>query len=82
MRVERKDFVSSFDRYVQIISFATKNKRRIGSKEVSELVGVHQRSAQRYLTQLKDYGYLICDGESPAGYVPTEKTKEIFGVKA
>lgn len=82
MSRKRKTFVNSFDRYVQIISSAASNKRRIGSKEVSELLGVHRRSAQRCLIQLEDYGYLISDGECPTGYVLTEKAKEIFGVTA
>lgn len=82
MSGKRKTFINSFDRYAQIVSFATRNKRRIGSKEVSELLGVHRRSAQRHLIQLEDYGYLISDSERPIGYMPTEKAKEILGVKA
>lgn len=82
MSGKRKTFINSFDRYVQIVSFVTRNNRRIGSEEVSELLGVHRRSAQRYLIQLEDYGYLISDGECPTGYMPTGKAKEIFGVMA
>ncbi|MGY5391985.1 hypothetical protein [Acinetobacter sp. NigerLNRRAM0016] len=77
-----KKFATAFDCYVQIISFAVKNNRRIWSKEIASLAGVHIRSAQRYLHQLEDQGYLEGDGEYPIGYLPTDKAKNIFGVKS
>jgi Mn-dependent DtxR family transcriptional regulator len=82
MSDRRPNFADSFDRYAQIVSFATKNKRRIWSKDVSELLSVHQRSAQRYLIQLEKKGYLVGDGEYPIGYMPSEKAKQLFGVTA
>lgn len=79
MSKKRPHFATSFDRYVQIVCLALKNKRRIWSKEVSDLLGVHQRSAQRYLIQLEQQGYLIGDGEYPIGYMPSIKAKQLFG---
>ena len=75
-------FAIAFDRFVQIISFATSSNRRIWSKEVSGLLGVHQRSAQRYLLQLEQQGYLVGDGERPIGYIPSDKAKQLFRVNA
>lgn len=75
-------FAVAFDRYVQIIGFAAKNNRRIGSKSISELLGCHQRSAQRYLIQLEAQGYLVGDKETPQGFKPSNKAKQLFGVNA
>lgn len=47
------NFSTAFDRYVQIVSFAVHNKRRIDSKSVSKLTNACLRSAQRYLMQLE-----------------------------
>lgn len=75
-------FCDAFDRYAQIISFAVHNKRRIDSRSVSDLTNVCLRSAQRYLIQLEDRGYLVGDGETPQGFKPSKKAKQLFGVVA
>lgn len=72
-------FAVAFDRYAQIISFAVRNKRRVDSKSVSELTNVCLRSAQRYLIQLEGQGYLVGDKETPQGFKPSEKAKQLFG---
>jgi len=79
---ERTNFAVLFDRYAQIINFAANNKRRIGSKDVSNLLDASQRSAQRYLIQLEQQGYLVSDGAHPIGYTPSVKAKKIFMVTA
>ena len=72
-------FSIAFDRYAQIISFAVQNNRRIDSRSVSELTSVCLRSAQRYLTQLEQQGYLVGDKETPQGFKPSNKAKQLFG---
>lgn len=74
------NFSTAFDRYVQIVSFAVHNKRRIDSKSASKLTNVCLRSAQRYLIQLEEKGYLVGDKETPQGFIPTDKAKQLFGV--
>lgn len=80
MNRQRIDFANSFDRYVQIVSFAVNNKRRIDSKSVADLTGSCRRSAQRYLAQLEEAGYLFSDKTSPKGFPPTEKANLFFGL--
>lgn len=74
-------FVHAFDSFAQIIGLALKTNGRIWSKEVSEQTGVCIRSAQCYLAQLEDYGYLYSDKNTPCGYQPTAKAKQLFEVK-
>jgi hypothetical protein len=72
-------FGVAFDRYAQIMSFATRNSCRIDSRRVAELTNVCLRSAQRYLIQLEKQGYLIGDNEIPRGFRPSDKAKQLFG---
>lgn len=78
---KKMKFVHAFDCFAQIIGLALKTNGRIWSKDVSEQTGVCIRSAQRYLAQLEDYGYLYSDKNTPCGYRPTAKAKQLFEVK-
>ena len=75
-------FVFAFDCFVQIIGNSTKSNLRVGSKEVAEQLNIKLRTAQRYLSQLEQIGYLVGDDAIPRGYRPTEKAKKLFGGEA
>jgi hypothetical protein len=55
-----------------------------GKTSVSDVLGwtgKTRRTAQRYLNQLEQAGYVMRDDATPAGFTPTEKTKQIFTIK-
>lgn len=54
---------------------------KTSTNDVLGWTGKTRRSAQRYLTQLEKAGYVTRDDSNPAGYTPTEKTKQIFTIK-
>ena len=78
--MRNKSHVEHFNTYAQIISFAVNNKRRIGTNDLIQLVGLSPRSSQRHLSELAEAGWLIKDNCSPKGYVPSDKAKQLFGV--
>ena len=54
---------------------------RISTQDCADIIGLHRRSAQRYLADLERLGYLVGDGCVPIGYRATDKTKQLFRVK-
>ncbi|WP_353168708.1 hypothetical protein [Acinetobacter sp.] len=76
----KRTHVEHFDMFAQIISFAVNNKRRIGTNDLIQLVGLSPRSSQRHLSDLAEAGWLIKDNCTPRGYVPTDKAKKLFKV--
>lgn len=72
----------AFDCFAQIIGNSIKSNVRVGSKEVAGQLNIKLRTAQRYLSQLEQIGYLVGDDANPRGYRPTEKAKKLFGGEA
>ncbi|MBK0062171.1 MULTISPECIES: hypothetical protein [unclassified Acinetobacter] len=79
--MRNKSHIDRFDTYLQIISFAIENKRRISSSDLIQEMGLTLRSAQRYLSDLVKADWLLTDYSSPRGYMPSDKAKKIFKVE-
>ena len=72
-----------FDRMMQALQTIRDNKMVITSDLVGTL-GLSRRSAQRYMLQLEESGYVrsLSSGNGhEKRYFLTDKTKEIFGVQ-
>ena len=66
---------------IALLKAAATRSGRISTQDCADIIGLHKRSAQRYLADLERLGYLVGDGCSPLGYRATDKTKQLFGVK-
>ena len=72
-----------FDRMMQALQTIRDNKMVITSDLVG-ILGLSRRSAQRYMLQLEESGYVrsLSSGNGhEKRYFLTDKTKEIFGVQ-
>ena len=67
---------------IALLKAAATRTSRISTQDCADIIGLHKRSAQRYLVDLEALGYLEGDGCAPRGYKATEKTKQLFGVQA
>lgn len=68
-----------FDTLVKFMHSAVNDSGRKSRQCYEEITGVSKRCAQRQLNALVRCGYLIHDNETPRGYFPTEKAKQMFG---
>ena len=66
---------------IALLRAAVTRSSRISTQDCADILGLHRRSAQRYLADLERLGYLVGDGCTPLGYKATDKTKQLFGVK-
>jgi len=66
---------------IALLKAAATRSSRISTQDCADIIGLHRRSAQRYLADLERLGYLVGDGCTPLGYKATDKTKQLFGVK-
>lgn len=66
---------------IALLRAAVTRSSRISTQDCADIMGLHRRSAQRYLADLERLGYLVGDGCTPLGYKATDKTKQLFGVK-
>ena len=66
---------------IALLKAAATRTSRISTQDCADIIGLHKRSAQRYLADLESLGYLVGDGCCPIGYKATDKTKQLFGVK-
>lgn len=66
---------------IALLKAAATRTSRISTQDCADIIGLHRRSAQRYLADLERLGYLVGDGCTPLGYKATDKTKQLFGVK-
>lgn len=66
---------------IALLKSAATRSSRISTQDCADIIGLHRRSAQRYLADLERLGYLVGDGCTPLGYKATDKTKQLFGVK-
>lgn len=66
---------------IALLRAAVTRSSCISTQDCADIIGLHRRSAQRYLADLERLGYLVGDGCTPLGYKATDKTKQLFGVK-
>ena len=66
---------------IALLKAAATRTSRISTQDCADIIGLHRRSAQRYLADLERLGYLVGDGCSSLGYKATDKTKQLFDVK-
>ena len=66
---------------IALLRAAVTRSSRISTQDCADIIGLHRRSAQRYLADLERLGYLVGDGCTPLGYKATDKTKQLFSVK-
>ena len=59
---------------IALLRAAVTRTSRISTQDCADIIGLHRRSAQRYLADLERLGYLVGDGCVPIGYKATEKT--------
>ena len=77
-----KENVHIFDRMMQVLQIIRDNKMVITSDLVS-VFGMSKRTAQRYMLQLEQLGYvrsLPSEFGYEKRYFLTDKTKQLFGV--
>ena len=70
-----------FEQTLEIMLFITFRTNKTYVIDVLEQVvsGVSERTVCRYLSSLEDLGYVAGDKKSPQGFLPTEKSKQLFG---
>lgn len=73
--------VSQGEKMILVLRQMMAKRGKSSSKDVTEWLGCPRRTAQRYLNQLEMAGYAERDDGYPAGFRPTEKTKQIFTIK-
>ena len=66
---------------IALLKAAATRSSRISTQDCADIIGLHKRSAQRYLVDLEALGYLKGDGCTPRGYKATDKAKQLFGVQ-
>lgn len=73
-----------FEQTIEIMLFITFRTKKTYVIDVLDQVvsGVSERAVQRYLASLEQLGYVIGDRETPQGFIPTEKAKQLFGAKS
>ena len=69
------------ERNIALLKAAATRTGRISTRDCADIIGLHRRSAQRYLVDLEGLGYLEGDGCYPRGYKATDKAKQLFGVQ-
>ena len=65
---------------IALLKSAATRTSRMSTQDCADIIGLHKRSAQRYLADLEKLGYLVGDGCYPRGYRATDKTKQLFGL--
>ena len=70
------------ERMILVLGNIIKKRGRTSTDDVKAWLQMSKRSAQRYMNQLEQGGYVESDLETPAGYKATEKAKQIFKIKA
>ena len=70
-----------FELTIEIVLFITFRTNKTYVIDVLEQVvsGVSERTVCRYLSSLEDLGYITGDKKYPQGFLPTEKSKQLFG---
>ena len=66
---------------IALLKAAVTRTGRISTQDCADIMGLHKRSAQRYLVDLEALGYLKGDGCTPRGYKATDKAKQLFGAQ-
>lgn len=67
---------------IALLKAAVTRTGRISTQDCADIIGLHKRSAQRYLVDLEALEYLESDGCVPRGYRATDKAKQLFGAQA
>ena len=70
------------ERMILVLGNIIKKRGRTSTDDVKAWLQMSKRSAQRYMNQLEQGGYVESDLETPAGYKATGKAKQIFKIKA
>lgn len=70
-----------FELTIEIVLFITFRRQKTYVQDVLDDVvsDVSKRTVCRYLSSLEDLGYVTGDKKSPQGFLPTEKSKQLFG---
>lgn len=75
-----------FETTMDILLFITFRGKATYVQDVLDNVvtNTSYRTVQRYVNSLEKLGYVLGDGKrnSPQGFLPTDKAKQLFGVKS
>lgn len=72
-----------FEMTVDVVLYITFREKKTYVQDVLDdvVTGVSKRTVQKYLASLEKIGYIAGDKKQPQGFLPTEKSKQIFGAK-
>lgn len=73
-----------FELTIEIVLFITFRRQKTYVQDVLDDVvsDVSKRTVQKYLASLEKLGFIQGDGKCPQGFLPTEKSKQLFGAIA
>lgn len=73
-----------FEMTLEIVLFITFRRQKTYVQDVLDDVvsDVSKRTVQKYLASLEKLGYITGDKKYPQGFLPTEKSKQLFGAIA
>ena len=75
------NYTEIFDTMIFTLSQFVKSEKALNSKEIQQLLGVSQRTAQRITKSLAESGWLESKKVGCANlYFATDKSKQMFGV--
>lgn len=72
-----------FEMTMDIVLYVTFREKKTYVQDVLDdvVTGVSKRTVQKYLASLEKIGYIVGDRKFPQGFLPTEKSKELFAAK-
>ena len=69
------------ERMILVLQEMLTKRGKTSVVDVQAMMGMTTRTVQRYLDQLVQAGYVLRDDATPAGFIPSEKAKQLFEVK-
>ena len=69
------------ERMILVLQEMLAKRGKTSVVDVQGMMGMTTRTVQRYLDQLVQAGYVLRDDATPAGFIPSEKAKQLFEVK-
>lgn len=72
-----------FEMTIDVVLYITFREKKTYVQDVLDdvVTGVSKRTVQKYLASLEKIGYIVGDKKQPQGFLPTEKSRELFGAK-
>ena len=69
------------ERMILVLQEMLAKRGKTSVVDVQGMMGMTTRTVQRYLDQLVQAGYVLRDDATPAGFISSDKAKQLFEVK-